>query len=125
MSEPRKIEDEINPPLSSALVTDPEAVREEIRGEDEEISHMQPQHDLEKIGEADVVESVASEEPPKIPVMDFPDGGIRAWVLVFGAWLISFSSFGKAYDSTKSNFKRFREFLWYLRELLLESSTLQ
>jgi hypothetical protein len=91
----RKLEDEINPPLSSALVIEPQAIREEIRGEDEEISHMQHEKDLEKNGEQDVVESVTSEEAqPKIPIMDFPDGGRTAWLMVFGAWWISFSTFG-------------------------------
>jgi hypothetical protein len=91
----RKLEDEINPPLSSALVTEPQAVREEIRGEDEEISHMQHDKDIEKNGDQDVVESVASEDAkPKIPIMDFPDGGRTAWLMVFGAWWISFSTFG-------------------------------
>jgi|SRR5277367_3764896 len=80
--------DEINPPLSSALVTEPQAVREEIRGEDDEILHLQLAHDLEKNADSDVVDSVASEEPaqPKIPIMDFPDGGRKAWIMVFGAW---------------------------------------
>ena len=84
----KELEDEINPPLSSALVTEPQAVREEIRAEDEEISHMQMVHDLEKNGDSDVVDSVTSEEPaqPKIPIMDFPDGGRKAWLMVFGAW---------------------------------------
>jgi hypothetical protein len=84
----KELEDEINPPLSSALVTEPQAVREEIRAEDEEISHMQLAHDLEKNGDSDVVDSVASEEPtqPKITVFDFPDGGRKAWIMVFGAW---------------------------------------
>jgi hypothetical protein len=84
----KELEDEINPPLSSALVTEPQAVREEIRAEDEEILHMQLAHDLEKNGDSDVVDSVASEEPtqPKITILDFPDGGRRAWIMVFGAW---------------------------------------
>ena len=84
----KELEDEINQPLSSALVTEPQAVREEIRAEDEEILHMQMAHDLEKNGDSDVVDSVASEEPtqPKITVFDFPDGGRKAWIMVFGAW---------------------------------------
>lgn len=104
----KELEDEINPPLSSALVTEPQAVREEIRGEDEEISRLHLGQDLEKNGDSDVVASLASEEPaqPKIPVMDFPDGGRKAWLMVFGAWSaptdissnqarwISFSTFG-------------------------------
>ena len=93
----RKIEDEVNPPLSSTMVTEPAAVREEIRGEDEEISHMRTPGDLEKAGDKDVVKSVSSEESQqKIPVTDFPDGGRDAWLMVFGAWWISFSTFGSA-----------------------------
>ena len=93
--EARSIEDEINPPLSSAVVTEPQAVKEEIRGEDEELAHMK-QGDLENGAEKDVVESVSSEAEaqPKIPIMDFPDGGFTAWSMVFGAWWISFSTFG-------------------------------
>jgi hypothetical protein len=95
----RKLEDEINPPLSSTTVTDPAAVIEEIRGEDAEIaqmSHATAGSDLEKGAEKDVVESVSSDESttPKIPVLDFPDGGFTAWLMVFGAWWISFSTFG-------------------------------
>jgi|SRR5271169_3520140 len=84
----KELEDEINPPLSSALVTEPQAVTEEIRHEDAEISHMHVGHDPEKNGDSDVVASVASEEPAqqKVPVMDFPDGGRKAWLMVFGAW---------------------------------------
>lgn len=93
----RKLEDEINPPLSSALVIEPQAVREEIRGEDEEIARMQHEKDIEKNADQDVVESVASEDAqPKIPIMDFPDGGTTAWLMVFGAWWISFSTFGNS-----------------------------
>lgn len=93
----RKLEDEINPPLSSAVVIEPQAVREEIRGEDEEIAHMQHEKDLEQNGDQDVVDSVASEDAkPKIPIMDFPDGGRTAWLMVFGAWWISFNTFGKS-----------------------------
>ena len=42
------------------------------------------------------MESVSSDEStaPKIPVLDFPDGGFTAWLMVFGAWWISFSTFG-------------------------------
>lgn len=92
----RTIEDEINPPLSSAVVTEPQAVKEEVRGEDEELAHMRiSKEDLEKGGQKDVVESLASEEAqPKPPVLDFPDGGLAAWSMVFGAWWISFSTFG-------------------------------
>jgi len=97
----RKLEDEINPPLSSTTVTDPAAVIEEIKGEDAEIAQMaRPTAglDVEKGGETgDVVESVSSEDSavPKVPVLDFPDGGFTAWLMVFGAWWISFSTFGK------------------------------
>jgi hypothetical protein len=47
----RKLEDEINPLLPSELVIEPQAVREEIRGEDEEISQMQHAKDIEKVGD--------------------------------------------------------------------------
>ena len=95
----RKLEDEINPPLSSTTVTDPAAVIEEIKGEDAEIAQMShtTEGDLEKGGERDVGESVSSEDAaaaPKVPVMDFPDGGFQAWLMVFGAFWISFSTFG-------------------------------
>jgi hypothetical protein len=98
----RKLEDEINPPLSSATVTDPAAVIEEIKGEDEEIAQMRLSvaavGDLEKGGEKDIEESVSTSSEdaatPKIPILDFPDGGFTAWLMVFGAWWISFSTFG-------------------------------
>ena len=52
--------------------------------------------DLEKGGEKDVGENVNSEDvaATKIPVVDFPDGGFTAWLMVFGARWISFSTFG-------------------------------
>jgi hypothetical protein len=94
----RKVEDEINPPLSSAVVTDPAAIVEEIRGEDEELAQMKLANmniDLEKTAGKEVVESVSSEETkPKQTLPDFPDGGFTAWSMVFGAWWISFSTFG-------------------------------
>jgi len=69
----RTIEDEINPPLSSAVVIEPSAVKEEIVGEDKELAEMAKEGDLEKNANADVVESVVSEEgPPKPPIQDLP-----------------------------------------------------
>jgi hypothetical protein len=113
----RRLEDEINPPLSSALVIEPQAVREEIRGEDEEISQMQHVKDIEKEGDNDVVESVASEEAqPKIPILDFPDGGTKAWLMVFGAWWISFSTFGILLF--KNADFRICELVWHFRDVL-------
>lgn len=102
----RTLEDELNPPLSSALVTDPEAIVEEIRGEDVEIAEIQ--RDLEKNGqtvEEVAASSVTSEEhqAPKPPVFEYPDGGSTAWIMVFGAWLISFSTFGESPSSHRSD----------------------
>jgi len=91
----RDLEDEINPPLSSAVVTDPAAVIEEIKVEDEELAQMKLREIKPDLEKGTVVESVSIEEPqPKAALLDFPDGGITAWSMVFGAWWISFSTFG-------------------------------
>lgn len=35
------------------------------------------------------------EQKPQTPAMpDFPDGGTKAWMVVFGCWCTSFASFG-------------------------------
>jgi hypothetical protein len=118
--ETQKVEDEINPPLSSTVVLEPAAIIEEIRGEDEEISQVRPMPvDLEN-GKTETADgSLSSEQQPKIPVLDFPDGGAEAWIMVFGAFLVSFSTFG-IFPSEAIHF-RICELVWDIRNVLRDS----
>lgn len=41
-----------------------------------------------------VVDAEAAPPPPPPAAFDVPDGGLEAWSVVFGGWLVLFSTFG-------------------------------
>ncbi|KAH8649808.1 major facilitator superfamily domain-containing protein [Xylariales sp. PMI_506] len=72
----------------------PELQKEERSGSDSDISTLDVQQDAFSSEEIDEKAITPQPIPQPTPQNDAPDGGIKAWSVVFGAWCVSFCSFG-------------------------------